>query len=502
MLTYLVVIGCISFVLYRLIKFWVLDPWSIHRYFWKQGIPGQYTPIVGSLLERRRAFLADDPLSHGRRLAEKYGDYYHSSFGPKAHLVISDPSLIEGVAKANAYSYHKSAVGQTILASLLGYGNILLAEGDDHKRHRRLVAPVFQHQNINSMFSLMAQITNRFLEKWTILSENRATDDPLTLDIHEELSGLTLDIVIGCIFGAETMEDKNVHGIIFQNMNIALKEMEKRIFNMIGLLPIVKDLPLAGKQRIDQARQEIQQVVQNIINQRLKGLTKSTCKGSDLLDLLLASKGDEKTQKFSQQEISNEAITFVLAGHETTSTLMAWTLYNLANHPDSYQQCQTEVDSILLNDELNISTISLLTYTEMVLKESLRTHQPVPVMLRTAVEDNTIVASDGKQIHIRKGTDIEINLNVLHRSEKYWHEPNKFNPSRFEERSADKLLAFNIGPRSCIGQNFAMLEAKIMLALIIKHFHFELVPGQKFTPDVAVTIRPKYGMWMRIWPRK
>lgn len=310
MLTSLIVIGFISFVLYRLIKFWVLDPWSIHRYFWKQGIPGQYTPIIGSLLDRRRALLTDDPLSHGERLAEKYGHYYHSSFGPRAHFVISDPSLIEGIAKANTYSYHKSVVGQTILACLLGYGNILLAEGDDHKRHRRLVAPVFQHQNINSMFSLMAQITNRFLQKWTMLSENRTTSDPLTLDIHEELSGLTLDIVIGCIFGAETIEDKSVHEIIFQNMNVALKEMEKRIFNMVGLLPIIKDLPLAGKRRIDQARQAIQQIVQNIINQRLKGLTKSTCKGSDLLDLLLASKGDEKTRKFSQEEISNEAITF------------------------------------------------------------------------------------------------------------------------------------------------------------------------------------------------
>ncbi|UJR13280.1 hypothetical protein I4U23_000299 [Adineta vaga] len=417
MLVSLILIGLFFLIIYRLITFWILEPWSIHQHFWKQGIPGQYKPIIGDLLNRRRAFLADDPLSFSREMSLKYGDCYHSSFGPKAHLVITDPSLIEGVLKTNVYSYHKSSIGQTILASLLGYENILLAEGEDHKRHRRLIAPVFQHQNINSMFSLMTQITNRFIQKWTTLINDKETNDPLVLDIHEQLSGLTLDIVTGCIFGTQIIEDNNVHEIIFRNMNIVLKEMEKRIFNMLGLIPIVNQLPLAGKRRMDKSRREIQQVIQNIINQRLNGLTKSTCKGSDLLDLLLTTKGDEKTKKFSQEEISNEAITFVLAGHETTSTLMAWTLYNLATHPEVYQRCQTEVDSVLSdnNDELDIPTISLLTYTEMVLKETLRTHQPVPTMLRTAVVDNIIVTSEGKQIHIKKGTDIAINLNILHR---------------------------------------------------------------------------------------
>ena len=105
----------------------------------------------------------------------------------------------------------------------------------------------------------------------------------------------------------------------------------------------------------------------------------------------------------------------VLAGHETTSTLMSWTLYNLANHPDIYHRLQNEVDSVLNdNEELTTSTISLLTYTEAVLKETLRYHQPVPVLLRTAIENNTITASDGKHIRIKKGTDIILQLNILH----------------------------------------------------------------------------------------
>lgn len=146
------------------------------------------------------------------------------------------------------------------------------------------------------------------------------------------------------------------------------------------------------------------------------------------------TKGDETTRQFTDEEISNEAITFgkrsesdalstarnylVLAGHETTSTLMAWALYNLATHADIYEQCRSEVDSVLGGDDdagFDISSISLLTYVEAVLKETLRYHQPVPTMLRTAIHDNIIVASDGKQIHVKKGTDIAIYLNILHR---------------------------------------------------------------------------------------
>ncbi|CAF1495271.1 unnamed protein product [Rotaria sp. Silwood1] len=246
-------------------------------------------------------------------MAAKFGDYYHMSFGPKACLSISDPSLIEGVLKTNVRVYHRAALEQSTLTSLLGYANILLAEYDKHIRHRRLVAPVFQHQNINSMISLMVERTSSFLARWTEVSSNKT--QPLTLNIHEEMTNLTLDIVTRYVFGTEIIGDQHVHEIISRSITIAMKELEKRI------------------------------------------------------------------------------------------------------------------------------------------------------------------------------------------SEKHWHEPNKFDPSRFNERYSDIWLPFGAGPRSCIGQNFAMLQAKIMLAAIVRQFHFELVPGQKHVPDVAVTARPKYGIWMRISSR-
>ncbi|CAF3361543.1 unnamed protein product, partial [Rotaria sp. Silwood2] len=397
-------------------------------------------------------------------------------------------ALIESILKINSRFYHKSELSRAIASTVLGYENIVLAEDENHTRHRRLINPIFQHQNINSMISLIVDITSSFLTKWQINTIDKAY--PLILDISKEMSNLTLDIITGCVFGIEAMQDIYTHETIYQSIRVAANEIEKRIYNMIIIIPILNQLPLFGKRRIDQCRQDMKKIVLQMINLRKYGLSRATCKGPDLLDQLLGAHSDDEEQKFTDEEVSDEAITFVLAGHETTATLMTWILYNLVTNPDVYQQCQNEVDSVLNeNKELTAATISLLTYTEAVLKETLRYHQPAPVLFRTAIDDNTIEASDGKQILVRKGTDIVINLNIMNSSEKYWHEPNKFNPSRFLEHHSALMFPFGLGPRACIGQNFAMLEAKIILAMMLHRFRFELVPGQKLVLGAAGTIR-------------
>ncbi|CAF0859585.1 unnamed protein product [Adineta steineri] len=488
------------YILYRLLKFWIYIPWSIHRHLWAQGIPGQYRPVIGEILMIRRAIVADDPMAYNIKMANKFGSYYHVSFGPIARLAINDPLLIQGVLKTNARAYHKSNLMQLILGSLIGNENLLMAEDNIHAQHRRLISPAFQHQNINSMTSLMVDITTDLINKWSSTMNNE--NNVLTLDIHKEMARLTLDIVTGCVFGSGMMKNEHIREIIHEGVTTTLKDVEERTFNMIGIIPIINQLPLPSKRRIEKSKRNVKLAVQHIIDERKRGLTKSACKGPDLLDLLLSAHGNDKTSKFSDEELFQEALTFVLAGHETTSTLMTWTLYNLANNPDVCHRLEEEIDSVLNdNEEITISTISLLNYTECVLKESLRLHQPAAALVRTAVEDNTLIASDGKHIHIKKGTDIMINLYMLHHSDKYWTEPFKFDPSRFDERHVDIWLPFSSGPRSCIGQNFAMLEAKIMLAMIIKRFRFQLIPGQKHVPDIAVTLRPKYGMWMKVSSR-
>ena len=262
------------FLIYRLIKFWILESWLIQKDLRNQGIPGEYIPIFGEILGHRRSFLADDPFEYSKQQSLKYGDYYYTSFGPKACLVTCDPSIIESVLKRNVHCYHKSTFAREILSALLGYENILLAEDNKHTRHRRLIGPVFQHQNLNSMINLMVERTSNYYNKLTINQNNLSN-----IDIHQQMTNLTLDIVTGCVFGSECIKDEQIHQTIFQSLSIAVHEMEKRMLNMIAIIPIINKLPLKSKTNIDKSRKDIKNIVQFIINQRKKGLTKSACKG-------------------------------------------------------------------------------------------------------------------------------------------------------------------------------------------------------------------------------
>lgn len=270
----------IFYLCYRLIKFWLIDPWLTHRAFWSQGIPGYYTPILGDILPMRRAVLADDPTSHDTLMEKKYGSYYHASFGPTVRLILSDPLAIHAVLKTNARAYHKTRFLRLILGDIFGNDNLVLAEDDIHRQHRSLIAPLFQNQNVYSMLSLMIEMTNVLLDKWTAqLNHIHTANQSLSLDLNEEMSCLSLDIVSGCIFGGGLMDDGYARQTICQNVIKTMHDLEQRVFNLIGLIPIINQLPLASRRRIDRAKHTFRTIVQTIIEQRKKGLSKSACKG-------------------------------------------------------------------------------------------------------------------------------------------------------------------------------------------------------------------------------
>lgn len=221
MITLLVSVSFI-WLFYRLIDFWILHPWRIHRHLVAQGIPGRYTPILGQFLARRRAFLAETPFICAEQEFAEMGEYYSMSFGPIPCLNVSDPKLIECVLKTNNRFYSKSESSRLILSSLLGTENVLVAEGPNHTRHRRLLNPVFQHQNITSMISMMAHTTSSFFDNWT--HEIERNDQTLVYNVAKEMANLTLDIVTGCVFGDETMTDRKIPADMYKNMTIRSKK--------------------------------------------------------------------------------------------------------------------------------------------------------------------------------------------------------------------------------------------------------------------------------------
>ena len=213
-------------------------------------------------------------------MTKEFGRYYHVSFGPIARLHVSDVSLVHGVLKGNARFYHKSHLMKLILGVLIGNENLLMSEDNVHSQQRRLIAPLFQHQNINSMISLMVEIANEFVNKWALsIGQSKQNDQTILVDVHQEMAHLTLDIVTGCVFGSEMMRDEHARETIHRSVTTSLDDVEKRTFNLIGIIPFVNQLPLASERRIRQSKREVRRVVQSIIDQRKKGLTKSACKG-------------------------------------------------------------------------------------------------------------------------------------------------------------------------------------------------------------------------------
>lgn len=274
-------ISIFLFVFYRLLKYWLIDPWRIHQHYKSQNVPGRFVPIVGEILSLRRSVQSGNPLRHSIEMNRTYGNYRRESFGPVTRLVISDPMLIKGVLKTNVHCYHKANIMRLILGTLLGCDNLIMAEDQIHSEHRRLIEPVFQHQNLNSMISLMIQMTKNLLDHW------QNNGEEFRLDLQNEMARLTLDIVTGAVFGSGLTKDNRVRDIIYNNVTTTLEDVEQRIITMIALIPIINQLPLPSKKRIDKSKSDVKNVIQTIIEQRKKGLTKSACKGQRNKSLLL-----------------------------------------------------------------------------------------------------------------------------------------------------------------------------------------------------------------------
>ncbi|CAF1145698.1 unnamed protein product [Didymodactylos carnosus] len=258
--------------------FFILNPYRIYRIFLRQQIRGRYTPVIGDLLNVARAKARGEMLQFMDKMFDEYGQYYHSSLGPVARFLTCDPSIMQYVLKKNVKSYHKSLIMKYILGTLLGMENLLMAEDEVHQLHRRIIGPVFQHQNLISMLSLMTDKTELIINKWKRLMDE-TTKSYVDLDFHVEMANLTLDIVCGCLFGTDLINNIEIHRFIYNSVTNAYRETEKRLFNMIGIIPILKDLPLPSKLRMDKGKQEVKKVILKIIKDRKDGHSSAACKG-------------------------------------------------------------------------------------------------------------------------------------------------------------------------------------------------------------------------------
>ena len=505
-LIYAIVIISLAFL--TIIYFKLIRPQkALYDAFRAQGIVGEpFRPLVGQIPELFRHQNNDTLGIYFEKLSEKYGSVYLIADGPLTRLVCVEPDLLADVlSRPNAPNYMKPADFRAVFVPLFGYHSLLVLEGDEHERARRMINPAFHHVNLKSMVSIITDRTAKAMQSF--LQDDQNTK---CVDLQVLFNTLALSIIASSAFGADFETNAQAKDVICRVLIEIFDITEYRSMHLINQIPFLSRLPFWGKKILDEGTAKISKFVNEIITDRRHGKSTSMCTGADLLDLLLSAVDDQGIS-LSDQEVKEEALTFVVAGSETTGNLMTWMLYVLMTHDNVFQACREEVDRVLLDGaELSSENIPELVVCEAVINETLRLYPPAPFFARHCVHEHTIGTK--RTLVIPKGASIDVNVYILHRRSDLWSRPLEFDYTRWLRDPITGLkpklphpfayLPFAAGTRNCIGQNFAMLEAKVMLAMFVQRCNFEMVPGQKIVPDFKLTMRTKYGLWAKISKRQ
>jgi cytochrome P450 len=412
-----------------------------------------------------------------RSKCRDYGDIVPLRLGLTSSCVLTNPGYIEQVLK-DRETFIKSR-GFRVLKTLLGEG-LLTAEGESWFWQRRLAQPVFQQKRIEQYGTIMVEYTDRMLQTW---------QDGESHDIHADMMRLTLQIVMKCIFNADV--DSGEATVVSNALDVAMHWFEsKRRQNFL----VWEWFPRPENIQYRQAIAKMDDAIYDLIRARRS----QTEESNDLLAMLMAARDEDTGQQMDDKLLRDEVATLMLAGHETTANALSWTWMLLAQHPEVRQKLQTELQQVLAGRLPKLEDMRQLTYTNQIVKESMRLYPPVAIFGREAARDCTI-----GDYEVSQGTIITISQWVMHRHPKYFNNPEAFEPERWTEEFEKQLprgvyIPFGDGPRVCIGKGFAQMEAVLLLATIAQRFEIDLEPGFSIVPQPSITLRPEYGIKVKL----
>jgi cytochrome P450 len=444
-----------------------------------------YPPGVRSgYLETIRAVLTGqefDMLAFANESQKMYGSFNFTRFGWVTFYTLSDPELIHEILVNQASRYHKIRLIKYALGPFLGNG-LLTSEGDFWKRQRKLSQPAFHSRRIENYADTMVDYAHKMLAGWKTGDKRR---------IDREMMKLTLNIVAKTLFDADVSGDADRVGDLLTRVLDASNDRINAAVQWPDWLPNAKR---------DQMRRDIAEldiILQRFIDERRQ----SGEDGGDLLSMLLAAQDDDGSG-MTDKQLRDELMTIFLAGHETTAMNLSWTWYLLSQQPQAVAKLKTEVDRVLGERRATMADLAHLPYNEMVIKEALRLYPPAPGVGREPIEDVQIGGYS-----VPKGALINISFFAMHRHPAYFPDPEVFDPERFSpEREKDipryAYLPFGAGPRVCIGNSFALMEARLILATMIQQVELALLPGQQIVPKQLVTVRPQNGIEMSVTRRE
>jgi cytochrome P450 len=404
-----------------------------------------------------------------REMAEEHGDVVPVKMLGQQWFIVSHPDDIERMLVKDARVMVRDR-GIEIIRRVLGDG-LLTSEGEKWKRQRKLMAQAFTPKRIHDYGAAMVRVADAALGRWK---------DGATINLHREMARVTMEVVADVLFGAgmSTPDVESVGGAV---------EIANEYFSGSpeAMLRIPKWLPTPRNVRTNRAVATLDRVVLGIIARR-----RTTEAREDLLGTLLAAR-DEDGAGMDDVQLRDEVMTLFLAGHETTSLALSHCLYLLSKHPEIERRLHHELATVLGGRLPTADDARALPFTEQVLKEAIRLYPPAWATGREVTEPYEI-----RGVRIPPGSQLICSQWIVHRDARWFPNPEGFDPDRWSPSRAKDIprfayFPFGGGPRVCIGNHFAMLEATLLLALVVQRFHVELVAGQRLELSPAVTLRQK-----------
>ena len=430
-------------------------------------------PVVGLLSEFRK-----DRLGLFRNLFEEYGDIVQFKIANHDMLLLTNPDHIKHVLQENYKNYKKDYFYEE-LKLILGEG-LVTSEGEFWRRQRKLAQPAFHKQELMTFADIMTQQSERIADRWSELSE---------VEIAGEMKKLTISIVGLTLFQVDVSDETDELGAA---INHTLEFLNHRL--ELFIRPSV-NIPLPNNIRFKKQFKIVQDVVMEMIRKR-----RNESNGQmDLMTMLLNAQDEETGLGMSDRHLFDEVMTLFMAGHETTAHTLVWTWYLLFQNPNVEKKLHNELDEVLNGRTPSMDDIPKLPYTTKVIKESMRLLPAVWGIGREAINDDEM-----DEYYIPAGMTIMIPIYLMHTHPDYWDNPDEFNPDRFaSDNVPDRwvYMPFAGGPRKCIGNNFAMMEAQLALATLAQKYSLKLRSDQKVEFDPGVTLRPKSDLIMEITRR-
>jgi cytochrome P450 len=423
--------------------------------------------------------MAHNPVQVLSKYTAIYGDTFRFYFGGvKEAIVTTNPVVIQHVLKTNWENYHKSHIQKKRMGHFLGKG-LLTTEGEAWKTQRRLIQSGFERKQLEVLSSIMQDSLAESLRDFDRQARIGA------VDIYPLMMKITFAMVGKSLFGAKLKEED------IETISEAISTVQEFMVRQTIQPYLNPWFAVSGEQRRhEEMTARAFAILRDYIQRRRKEEP-----GHDLLQILLDARYSDGSS-MDDELIVSESMQLLVAGHETSSNALSWTLYLLSTRPECVERIRDEFDAVLGEKPMSFSDVSKFEFTTQIINEALRLYPPFWMVDRMALADDR--AGD---LDIPGGSTIVVFIYGTHHSPRYWENPETFDPGRFTRANEKRHtpfahLPFGAGPRGCIGGNYAMLQMLMILGVMLRKYDFQLVPGQTIEPRPMVILRPEHGIRM------